>query len=487
MKKLLLRITVLIITLSLATYSCADLEVINENAPDAERALANPSDVMSLAGGGFRTWHNIVQEYDGVALAMGVMSDHMTCSWGNQSMRDLSWEPRINSFNNSLTYSYFGIVRSQWQESYGAISAVNLVLQRLNNGMEFGVDGADNAMVEAFCLFTSGVSHGYLGLVFDKANVIPYDVDVTTLELKPWGEVVTASLALLDQAIAIADANTFTLPASWMGGQTFTNADLSKLANSYAARILAYSSRTKAHNDGIDWTKVLAYANKGITTDFAPELGDAYDWYDMYWIYARYGGWGRTDMRVVNAMDHSYPSRWPVDNISWNTPSGTDPGPASPANDARLTTDFEYLPTNTFPPDRGYYHFSHYRFKRYDAIAATVWYGNAPKPSFLAWEVQLLKAEALLRTGNPTGAKAILNSATGPRKVRGGCPDVTSTDNAVILRYILDEKDIECHLTGAGVPFYDMRRTDRLQPADTSTFPCSCYRAGDIQSAALYN
>ena len=469
MKKILLKIYILIITFSMVTYSCADLEVINETAPDADRALANPADVMALGSGAFRTWHTSTQSYNGIGMAMAVMADHSSCSWGNQGMRDLSWEPRINSFNNNLTYSYFGTIRSQWQESYGAISAVNLVLQRYEGGMEFGIAGEDNALVEAFCNFVSGVSHGYLGLIYDQANVIPWDADITTLELLPSDDVVDAGLVLLDKAITIANANSFTVPVSWVAGQSMTNVELAELANGYAARILAYSSRTKAHNDAIDWSRVLGYAQKGITNDFAPELGDAFDWYDMYWRYLRASGWARVDHRVINMMDHNYPSRWPNDNISWTTPDGLDPGPASPTADQRIGTDFEYLASVNFAPDRGYYHFSHYRHSRYDYVAATVWYGNAPKPSFLAWEVKLLEAEALLRTGNPDGARAILNDAAGPRKVRGQVADVLASDD--VLRYILDEKDIECFLTGAGVPFYDMRRTDRLQPQTLLHFP----------------
>ena len=46
--------------------------------------------------------------------------------------------------------------------------------------------------------------------------------------------------------------------------------------------------------------------------------------------------------------------------------------------------------------------------------------------------------------------------------------------NDDILRYILDEKEIECFLTGVGVPFYDMRRTNRLQPATLLHFPVPC-------------
>ena len=465
MKKMFNKIYILVIALGFLATACADLEVINENSPDAERALANPEDVQSLAGGAFRTWHNQVQEYEGTALAMGTMADYMTCSWGNSAMRDMSWEPRINSFNNSLTYAYFPIIRSQWQYSYSPIASVNLVLQRLNEGMDFG--GADqNALTEAWCYFVSGVAHGYLGLAFDQANIIPWDADISQLELAPWDEVVAAALGLLDEAISIANSTSFTIPSNWVGGQTMTNVDLAALANSYAARIMAYQSRTKAHNEALNWNQILTYAQNGHDFDFEPELGGNYGFYDMYWVYARYPGWGRVDHRIINQMDWDYPSRWPTSGV-W--PDG-DPGPASADQDARLETDFEYLASNAFPPDRGYYHFSHYRYSRYDWVSADVWYGNQPKPSFLAWEVKLLEAEALFRTGNEGGAVAILNDPTGPRKTRGQCEDVDqATDD--VLKLILDEKDIECFLTGGGIGYYDMRRTDRLQPATLLHFP----------------
>ncbi|MBS0012143.1 MAG: hypothetical protein KFF49_12080, partial [Bacteroidales bacterium] len=299
MKKIFNKFYILVIALGLLAPACADLEVKYENAPDAERALSSPDDVMTLAGGQFRIVHNRIQEYNSVALAMGTMSDYLTCSWGNSAMNDMSTEPRTNSFNNSLTYAYFPIIRNQWNSSYSAISAVNDALNRYYNGMDFGSPG-ENALLEAFSYFVSGVSHGYLGLVFDQANIIPYDADIAALELKPWDEVCQAGLALLDKTISICNANSFTVPALWVGGMDMTNVELGQLANSYAARIMAYHSRTKAHNEALDWTKILSYAQNGIDFDFAPELGGNYGWYDMYWVYARYPGWGRVDHRIIN-------------------------------------------------------------------------------------------------------------------------------------------------------------------------------------------
>ncbi len=324
-------------------------------------------------------------------------------------------------------------------------------------------------LLEAFSWFVTGVAHGCLGLVFDKSVVVKHDSNPEELKLVSLDTVITESLLMIDRAIEISDASSFEIPPEWIGGQVMTNIELFELANSYAARILACSSRTNHQNGEIDRNRVLQYARNGIDGDFEPVLGDAYGFYDFYWVYMCYPGWARVDMRIINLMDHDYPSRWPRDNISWNTPDGQDPGEADP-DDARLLTDFEYLETNIYPPGRGYYNFSHYRHKRYDYVSEEFWYGSKPKPSFLSWEMKLLEAEALYRNGNVQGAADILNDPSGPRKVRGQLPDVDPQSDDV-LRLILDEKDIECFGTGAGIQFFDMRRTDRLQPATLLHFP----------------
>jgi len=471
MKRRLFKITsIVFIALGLLTYSCADLVVENLVEPDSSKALANPSDLMNLAGGAFRTFHNAMQEYDGPALAMVTMADQGTCSWGNAAMNDLSSEPRAGYVNN-LTYPYFPVVEHPWGETYAAISAVNDVLRAIEEkGVEIGDDGEDTKMTQAWSYFVSGAAHGYLGLIFDQGNIIKWDTDLETLTLSPWQDLISASLEMLDQAIALCAANTFTVPENWMAGDVYTSAELGALASSYAARILAYSSRNKAQNEAIDWSKVLAYAQNGIEKPLSPMLGINYDWYDYYMVYQIYPGWGRTDHRIINIMDNDYPSRWPNDNATWNTADGLDPGEAT-SDDARLLSDYEYMADQAFRPERGFYHFSHYRFQRYDWLIAEHWYGTGNKPSFLVWENEMLEAEALVRTGNVAGAVAILNDPDGARKLRGGLPDVTATDAAKVLLRIYDEKDVECMDTGVGVGFFDMRRNDRLQSGTILHFP----------------
>lgn len=441
--------------------SCADLDVVNENEPDSSWINSYPDALFDLAGISFRTIHNQLQEYSGQSLNMAAMADHITCSWG--ITRDLSMEPRVFSYDNSLSYPYYSYqLLTQWVESYTAISHSNFILQNIyyNTG-DIDLPEEDIALLEAYSWFVTGISHAYLGLVFDKALVVEYDSDLSNYFLKKWDEVIDASLEMLDRAIETAESASFEVPVEWFGGQALNSSDLARLSRSYAARILTYSSRSRQQNLALDWNRVLLYASGGIDFDFMPVLGDEYGFSDSYWTYATLPGWGRVDHRIINLMDHDYPSRWPANN-EW------DPGPADP-DDARLTSDFEYLQSQVFPPSRGYYNYSHYRFSRYDYLRNDSWNGIGPKPSFMKWELRLIEAEALFRTGNSAGALAILNDPEGPRKVRGLLPDLTSEDD--ILRYILDEKEIECYCTGAGISYFDMRRTDRLQAGTLLHFP----------------
>lgn len=449
--------------LILLIQGCHSLVLDNPNSSSAiEDFLSSDEDILNYAGSAFRTLHNAMQEYDGPALPMGVMADQNTCSWGMQAVKDLSSEPR-RGYVNSPTYSYYSVVRNFWADCYQSISVANDLLN-LSAEIEKGnaTSEIDTRLFKAWGYFISGVAHGYLGLTYDKANIVTPDPESNSLEYKPWQEIIDYSLDLLEKSIEHASGSSFELPKEWMGGETYTSTELSELASSYAARILAYSSRNKKNNEGIDWNRVLNYAKNGIQKDLAPVMGDAYDFYDFYLVYNIYPGWERIDHRIINLMDPDYPSRWPMDGISWTTPDGNDPGEAS-SIDARLASDFEYLETNDFRPDRGYYHFSHYRLKRYDDFLSRVWYGDIPHASFLLWENKLLIAEAELRLGNNSAALAILNDPAGARKARGNLPDIITDDTTEILWAIFYERDIELTNTGMGISFFDMRRRDMLQ------------------------
>jgi hypothetical protein len=442
---------------------CENLDVKNENDPDFATAFSNPNDVKGVAGSLINSWYMITTDYDGVPLMLWVGADAGTCSWGNAAMRDFSYEPRI-VWDNTAAYSNAINSEKNYKTLYAVLSSSNEVLGKIKDGMTITADdGSDQtSMVAAVAHLTQGLSLGYIGLVYDKAFVVTEYTDLTqTIVVEPFKNAIDTAVACLDKCIALC-ANTFTLPADWVPGITMTNTKLGELANTAAAALLSYSPRNKTQNDAVDWAKVGAYANNGLTYDFAPVMDDI-SWYNLYATYANYGGWGQADMRLVNMMDSRFPSRW-TDAGTWNV----IPAPiTSHTNgiDDRIFTDFEFMESCPFRVERGYYHFSCYRFSRYDDYLST-WV--TPQPVFRKVENDMLKAEALMHQSDLAGAAAIINAGT--RVSRGGLAPVAASADAVDAA-IFHERNIELFCTGQGLEFFTMRKADKLQPGTPLHLP----------------
>jgi starch-binding outer membrane protein, SusD/RagB family len=239
-------------------------------------------------------------------------------------------------------------------------------------------------------------------------------------------------------------------------GIVMTQAKVGEFANSMAARLLSYSPRNKAENDAVEWAKVLAYANKGLTYNFAPQMDAPGIWYDAFKDYANSNGWGQTDMRVVHMMHAAMPARWTggATGFTLLPPRITT---HTAGVDDRIFTDFEYLSSCPFPPERGYYHFSCYRFKRVDDYLATY---TTTSCVFWKTENDLLKAEALLHQPSLAAAAAIIN--TGTRVTRGALAPIAATA-AEIENAIFYERNVELYCSGMGIEFFTMRKADKLQ------------------------
>jgi len=437
---------------------CQKLDVENLNNPDSATVLANPNDLAGLAGGIMNGWFQQSQEYDGLGLALWVGADVGTCSWGNSGMRDFSNEPR-NAWNNDGAYSYANITRSHYLGMNSTLSLSNQILNQIvNNGAELKTP-AETAAVEAMARLGQGLGMGYIALVFDKGFIVDETINLESDEIPavPYNELSAAAIAKIDQAIALCSTS-FTLPAAWIPGMTWTNVELGKLANSFAARLLINTSRTAAENSAVDWARVKAYAEKGIDFDFAP-LADDINWYSLYQTYSVYGGWGQVDMRVIHMMDPNMPDYFP-ESLSFD--DLPNQGLAT-SDDARLLTDFEYKSSCPFNANRGSYHFSSYRYARLDDYLAT-W--TTPMPEMRKAENDLMLAEAKLMLGDAAGAAAIVNAGT--RVTRGGLAPVDAAGVGAAIKY---ERTIELTLTGFGLEFFDMRRADMLQKGTPLHFP----------------
>lgn len=443
--------------------ACSDLDIKNLNDPDFETAFSNPSDIEGVASGLINNWFKSLNAFgdddpESPAFALWITADAGTCSWGNFAMRDFGREPRIE-YNNTPSYSYASISDDYYSSLYSVLSQCNDILTQTDiNGVNVG---ENNDMVKAVAYFVQGLSLGYLGLVYDKGFIVTQYTDVTQkLEPAPYKAMIDSALVSLDKCINISENITFTIPSTWLPGDTYTNIDFAKLARTFAARLLVYSSRNKTENDNVDWQRVYDYAKNGVTKDFAPLADDAI-WYNYYHVYAAYSGWGQVDMYIIHMLDNNMPS---------TLSSATDyqnliaMGPAT-SSDARLGTDFEYLSSCSFKPDRGYYFFSNYRYSRLDDYLTT-W--TEPMPEIRAAENDYFIAEAEVHLNKLDEAKTVMNNSA--RHTRGGLPDLPA-DKDQILSAIHYERMVELFLSGFGVEYFEMRKSDLLQKGSILHFP----------------
>jgi len=411
----------------------------------------------------FRKWFNAVQGYQSPGMAMAVMADQYTCSWTNAGMRDLSKEPR-EEFNNKEDYGLHYITDEYWENLYQIVYDAGRVIRHARELPDTPENKEMKYSMLAWGYFNLGLAHGYLGLVFDQAYLITPVTDTAKLSFTSYDKMVNYAITCLDSAINISNNHSFSLPAEFFRDKSVDNVLLAALANSYAARILVASPRNRQMNEQLPWSKVLQYVEHGLTNDFGITI-DQRTWNNELLTYLNFPGWARIDHRIIHLMDPDYPARWPKDNVSWDTPDGEDPGEANSA-DARLNSDFEYLETNNYRPERGYYYFSHYRYKRYDNLLNNggIWV------LFSKAEADLIHAEALLHLGDTSEFLQQMNQ--GSRVSRGGLPALTGKESArEMWDALFYEREVELISSSMGLDYFDMRRRDMHQVGTLLHFP----------------
>ena len=482
-----------------------DLTATNNNNPDRIRATNTPGDVENLIAGTFqRWWPNVYGERPTVML--GAMAYEFATPFLCFGGQPNEAEPR-KSWNNTSSYTDARTASDPWLNFYSVISLTNDGLQALDRGMQIGPAGANNSRARAFAKFMQGVSHGYLALLYDKAVVIDEHANVDTLitpTYVPSKDVMAAAIAMLNESIAISDTANFTLPTvGWVPGLAISNKDLSRLAHTYIARFMAYEPRNPAERAAVDWTKVIQEVDSGITADFAPVGAPDILWDDYKRLAAR--------VRTVSG-DYMRGGYWlvgPADSTDgWKgwvaTPVANRTAFKMQTKDRRIigagssTAAGKYFNYNSsigfFNPTRGTYLQTYYYFTRYGA--GTSW-ENGPLVAIGRTELDLLKAEALIRLNRASEAVPLINKtrvANGqlanvtvdgppdeagcvPRKTTGGCGSLWDA-----LRY---EKRIE----GAGVDglvaYFDARGWGTLAENSFVELPIPA-RELEVQRLPLY-
>ena len=441
-----------------------DLNVTNPNNPDVARAIATPGDVRNLIGNSFNTAYlgmqGAARPYPAAATA--VMADNLTASFGNFGMRFNGQEPRL-AYENSSAADDGRLASDPYEQLYAGLGAVNDGLAAVKRGIVIQVTPAAPDETEQLVTLghlVQGLTMGMIGLTFDQGFIVDEDTPLGTATLVPYADVSAAALTKFDKAIAGATGKAWTIPAEFTGGLTITADRLARMANTFAARQIAYTARTETENKAANWAKVLQYADKGISTgtsfDVAFEGDGGNLWYDLQKFYGNAASWMRVDQRVVQLFDPTQP----VVYTSVNPPPRASSADRRFGTEATPGTDFGYYPVIPFAVARGVYFFSQWGHDRYgfhSLESANGLEGNVPL--ILAAENDLLIAEALVRSGGDKARAATLINKT--RVGRGGLAALSggsSTND--LLAAIFYERDVELMNTSAGQAWFDRRRID---------------------------
>jgi len=530
-----------VVTALVLAGACDTLKIANPNAPDSPRALTDPGTVQSIAIGAMRTWYLAGQGDLGAdaypALTLIVMARSHVAAWNNFNIRFYTgcttgdWDVYTSATNGTCSTEQLGAVysRIEWQNNpasaqrtqieplwygyYSALSSANDVLKaiRVNN-----VFKGPNRMVETMAVLVQALSLSGIALNYDQGFIVtdstPVDANGSPIvTFKAASVLRDTALAKLDEAIALATANTFTVPGDFFGSPavSYTNTSIAQIANTMAARTLAYFPRNSTQNAAVDWARVASYASKGISSGGAPFDWVFHDdacvsWCDFLKVWSNDMTTMRVHSRVTHLLDPvNQPDPW---NIAFsnqpNSPDkrlgdGTYRGDSAYAKLISAKQDktgaggYDYVFSTDQEPQnksRGAWHQSAIGQVRYDSLAScgdnpqgeTTGAGDAPM--VLAAENDLLWAEALIRTG-ASGAAALINrTRVGPDRLgrpRGGLPPASDADPN-LLQELQYEQDVE--LPGSNTaPYYNQRRIDKLEPLTPHEMPVPAKELGVLK------
>jgi len=526
--------------------ACDTLNIANPNDPDRRRALGDANSIPSVAQGAFQTWYLTSQggfgEDQYPALTISVMARSHVAMWNNFHIRyytgcTTDWTaagyppgdgvhtpmgtcgiltegpayPRA-AWANSLAAAERTQIEAMWYGYYASLSSANDALTAIRT-IHLAVPGAH--MVETMSVLTQALALSGIALNYDQGFIVDYNTDVLSIALVPRTPIRDAALAKFDEAITLAAGDPFTVPGSaWFGGPavTYDNVKVGQIANTMAARLLAYFPRNAAENATVDWARVASYASKGISSGAKPfnltfHQDACTSWCDFLKVWSNDMTTMRVHTRVAHMMDAaSQPDPWDV-NLNHNPNSadkrlgdGTYRGDTAYASsilraypDTTGNGGYDYVWTHTKEfgnKTRGAWHQSAVGQVRYDSLTtcgdnpqgATTGEGDAPM--VLAAENDLIWAEALIRgpADLATAAALINHTRVGPDRLghpRGGLPAATAGDPN-LLQELQYEQDVE--LMGSNnAPFYNQRRIDNLEPLTPHEMPVPAQELGVLK------
>ena len=434
------KITALAAAVILGVTGCADLDVANPNAPDADLALSRASDVETLIRGSYRQWWSSSHSPTSGAFVFANMSFQMSSWPANFGMVAGSRLPRQPVNNVGLDEFYDEFLEAPWRLNYRALSAVAQGLRALEDPDIAAGLGDDLLRAQAFARFMQGLGHGSIALFYGQGHIVDetkqlVDEDNFPIEqpLVSYEELLQASLGYFDQAIALAESGDFTLPSSWMS-VAVTSDELARIAHSMKARYRANVARTPAEREAVDWNAVIADVDAGVQNGWNKQYDGwlAGTWWNgmlgynsLSWI-----GWNQESMMITGMADQSgnyqeWLSVMPPENREPDLPSGEPflivspdqrfaQGETMAEQEANQTAGTmiqinggPFVPPNNWgQPARGMHRWSYYRNNTGDTH---IFFGEMSHPEITTHEMRLLKAEGYYRLGNAAAAADLIN------------------------------------------------------------------------------
>lgn len=446
----------------LAALAGCDLDVVNENEPDRNRALSDPGDVEALVGGTFGV-------YFGIAHGSGPTARHpyvpnlfpnvatlFTATTSAGGTRENVLEPRKSIDNTTtvgsttgpwgarITWDFMLQITASARDALVVIDELGLVIE----------DDAGNDVTErarAFAKFMQGWAFTTLAMVYDQVVLIDETVPQASDAIQqaidymvPWQDALAAGIASFEVAIDIAEANPFTLPSAAESHSFFatpinmSSQEFVRLAHTLIARSLVLSARTPQERAATDWTAVLQHTADGVQSDFEVVLEPGFR---SSILYARAetntvgcANCYRWDNLLIGHADVSgnYQAWLAADltdrfRFEITTPDRRITGP-TPTSFGAYTSYWAH--DNGFDASAGLYNFSAYQWQRHFNRGFVSNTGTAVLVS--VDENNLLRAEALLHTGALQGAADLINISRTRSHVLPdgntypGLPDVTT-------------------------------------------------------------
>jgi hypothetical protein len=462
------------------------LSVSNPNDPGFTAVKGTPADLENYLGTLYRRWHNALYGTTGNPWGMaGVMSfeDFSTLSNNCQGQRvGIPRASNDNSVGNGCNGEQSTVYNRHAEVARGAADA----LRRMNAGLTFGsaaLDARDRAWAE----FMRGVALGYIALVYDSAATASAADSVTATGTAVSGELVkypeiaeSAYVALNNAETAASTAGIPNFPSNWMfTTATLTPAYFLQIVKSYRARIRASMARfptraaCAAANPGddctkqitaedVDWAKVVADAQGGITADLNVTTStttgpsDGTGWTAQWYAYttwhqmtpfimgmadktAAYDAWIAQPLGVRGAGPTPFFMQTDDQRFPQGTTRALQQADFTVAGSATVATNPGCTLQNTVckryfrnrdvsdpaaSPSWGASQYDHTKYYSWRTSGNAGTGRNGPFPFFPVAELNMLEAEGQIRLGNFAAAAALIDktrATCGYGSVPAGC------------------------------------------------------------------